>query len=480
MTNRSRTASAACLLIFTLCFSVYAVEPEEVLRNLPAPQVNYPLEEIRIKNETPPDSAVIVSPVNPPPPAPPEEIKRLARKAVETSKLPFIKSARKLIDILSKPVVLATNTPAVTLATSVPKVATSSIKLAAKPVTRVVATSTRVISAFKTLSENSEIARIRANIDSEVAFASDLFNLFLNDAQNVAQPEEPTQDEAKFDSVFVSAQAMKQRQKWPELKRLFEDNPEAGETADGLRFQIEAEIYSSKPNYMTAQRFANQLKKAEADDPLADFATALFYYHSKKPNLDKAKQALEKALKAPKVPEGASTLYWQIMGKKFMIPLLLLVAGVFAGISLFIRKRKTAITLDGYEQYDPVTEAETNTNLAKSAAFFKNILASLVGRLKKQKPETETTEVSEGYAEPHSLKQSNEKTAEDLVDTVDSPDTEEENEEDEDMRELEGEDSKLIMAGDDEDSPEEDEDVEYEEIEIIEEIEIEEEIEEKP
>lgn len=471
-----------CLSFLPVCFSVYGIDPEDVLRDLPAPEVNYPLDEIRIKNEAQ-TLIQIVKPIAPPPPPTPYEIKKLAEKITESAKLPFMRSAQKIVQILTKPVAATSSHEITATGSSMLAAATSTVKLIPRPAQKALASQTKVIAAFKTLADNPNIAKIQTVIEAETAFAKDLFQLFLDGDHEEEQPEEPVKKEEQFDSIFVSAQTMRQNQKWQEIKNLFEDNQEAGETPDGLRFLIEAELYSNNPNYMAAQRFANQLRQSEPNDPLANFAIALFYYNSKKPNLDRAKQAIDLSLKSQQVPDGASALYWKIMGRKFVIPLTLLAAGLFAGIYRAVKKRKISIAINDYEGYVSTADADIELNLSsgqperqtaiKSDSFnIKNLLAGIVSRLRKPKQQTESENTEIASSSITNITDSNqENSVEDATDNelIDEP------EEDEEIHGLEGEDSKLILAKDDEDEEleesDETEEIEYEEIEIIEEIE---------
>ena len=320
--------------------TLQATDPEDILRNLPSPEVHYPVEEIKIR---PAPAVLATDPVPLPPPARPYEMRKLVEKAGKTADNPIVKTTRKIVETLSRPKALvATHTQVPGSAKRT--IATGTSNLApAKPSPLI--QPTRVVAAAKTLAENPVFTMLDARIASETAFAKEVFDLYVQggyEVEGTAAGEEKEQPTAKFDSIMVTAAGMQKKAQWQELKNLFSDNPEAGETVEGLRFQIEAEINAAKPNYMSAQRFARQLLESESDDPLGHYAMALFHYNSKKPNLTQAKKSLAIAMKAKNPPAGASGLYWTMTLKGLAVPLLLVFAGIAGGVAHVLKKRKAA------------------------------------------------------------------------------------------------------------------------------------------
>ena len=490
----SLIALAALLFVAT---TLQANDPEDILRNLPAPEVHYPVEEIRIK---PVPAVPAADPVPLPPPARPYEIRKLVDKAKETSGNPIVKTTRKIVETLSRPKAkVATHTHAIASATR--SIATGTLGLAAAKPQQTIQP-TWVVKAAKTLAENPVFTMLDARIASETAFAKDVFDIYVQGYESEEKPAEEEQPVAKFDSIMVTAAGLQKKAQWQELKNLFAENPEAGETVEGLRFQIEAEVNSAKPNYMNAQRFARQLLESEGDDPLGHYAMAMFYYNSKKPNLTQAKKSLDIALKAKNPPAGASSLYWTMTLKGLAIPLLLVFAGLAGGVAHFIKKRKAAAVATLLENeatpakdVDPAAPTAASESPPPPASGLKAKLQAIsekIRELLKKMP------FGKGKSKPLPAPEENaansEKTPGSAIEAAkqsenpaeesdeEQSESSEEEEEEEEIYELEGEDSELLEESDsdsdsDEDAADEQETSEAAEIsepdgieEIIEEV----------
>lgn len=440
--------------------ALQAADPEDILRDLPAPEVHYPVDEIRIK---PAPESLATDPVPLPPPARPYEVRKLVEKARETTASPIVKTTRKIVETLSRPKAkVATHTLA--LASATRSIATGTQNLAAAKPQQPVQT-TWVVKAAKTLAENPVFTMLDTRIASETAFARDAFDLYVKGYKTEEKPVEEEQPAAKFDSIMVTATGLQKKAQWQELKNLFSENPEAGETVEGLRFQIEAEINSAKPNYMSAQRFARQLLDSEGNDPLGHYAMALFYYNSKKPNLTQAKKSLDIALKAKNPPAGASNLYWIMTLKGLAIPLLLVIAGLAGGVAHLVKKRKAALAAMQIEsdetsakdvgQTAPMTSAESvppvsglKAKLQAISEKARELLKKLPFGKGKGKQQAAPEENVSAPDEPSTSAAETGKQSEKPVEVPVEEEIENSEDDEEEIYELEGEDSELLDESD--------------------------------
>lgn len=472
--------------------ALQAADPEDILRDLPSPEVNYPVDEIRIR---PAPESLATDPVPLPPPARPYEIRKLVEKAKETTANPIVKTTRKIVETLSRPKAkVATHSLALASASRSITPGTQNTA-AAKP--QQSEQPTWVVKAAKTLAGNPVFTMLDTKIASEAAFTRDVFDLYVNGYESEEKPAEEEKPVAKFDSIMVTATGLQKKAQWQELKNLFSENPEAGETVEGLRFQIEAEINSAKPNYMSAQRFARQLLESEGDDPLGHYAMALFYYNSKKPNLIQAKKSLDIALKAKNSPAGASSLYWTMTLKGLAIPLLLVIAGLAGGVAHLIKKRKAAAAAAQLESEEtPAKDAGQNAQTASSEGMppgsgFKAKLQAISEKARellkklpfgkgKGKQQSASEENVSAPAEPSTSAAETGRQSEKPVETPVEQEIENSEDDEEEIYELEGEDSELLEDNDsgavEEETGEQESSDEVEE--IIEEILIEEDEEE--
>ena len=339
-----------------------------------------------------------------------------------------------------------------------------------------------------------------ARIASETAFAKDVFDIYVQGYESEETGRRGTAGcEIRFDNGNGRRPA--EESAMAGVENLLAENPEAGETVEGLRFQIEAEVNSAKPNYMNAQRFARQLLESEGDDPLGHYAMAMFYYNSKKPNLTQAKKSLDIALKAKNPPAGASSLYWTMTLKGLAIPLLLVFAGLAGGVAHFIKKRKAAAVATLLENeatpakdVDPAAPTAASESPPPPASGLKAKLQAISEKIRellkkmpfgkgKSKPLPAPEENAANSEKTPGSAIEAAKQSENPAEESDEEQSESsEEEEEEEIYELEGEDSELLEESDsdsdsDEDAADEQETSEAAEIsepdgieEIIEEV----------
>jgi hypothetical protein len=286
--------------------------------------------------------------------------------------------------------------------------------------------------AFKNIVDDNLNENFYKNLDfaQEVIEQSQRFQQ-QKKAKEKKEQEAETEKETggNFDAIFAKAKALKKKENWKALGRLFQDNPEAGKTDEGLEYRIEAEIYSDKPNYYGAKRIADSLIKENRRHPLANYALALYFYNAKRPNPKRAASYLDIALKAKNPPAGASKLYWTTMLKKFWLGLVIIVAGIIGGID-YLRKKKKAKALDKLkEQPETVTENEDESEeiqenkeeekdeppasepgkvsklkslVSAKLTILKDKLKPLIDKMKKTEKAEETKEATEEVSEPKS------------------------------------------------------------------------------
>ncbi len=463
-------------------------DAEDILRNLPSPTINYHLEHIRVT----PALVRATEPVPLPPEEPSYEARKIVEKVKSVETTPMIRSTRKIISNLSTPrskqemlqASTASNTPSMSAS------ATAAMARAVKPPP--VATSTRIIAAVKVLAANQDLKKLQDGLASDTALAKDIFNLFVEKWNPEASSDEAAATEtetSKFASIMATAAELEKKKDWQGIKDLFSENPEAGEVPDGLRFQIQAELNAEKPNYKSAQRFANQIIEKEESDPLANYALALYYYYNPKPNVEKARKALDIALKAKNPPEGASSLNRTMMLKKMLLPILLLLAGIGAGINWLIKKRKTAqlnilASEPALTQEKPVDAGSLPPQIVPTSKFKEKLLAmkekflALAGKLKI--PGRKKTAVQDENPAPadNRPKQEIETPANAAPENSSDPAAEpksgkavNEEENDDEMFELEDTDSELIVSSSADEVSMESEVEEIEEVEEVEEVE---------
>lgn len=104
--------------------------------------------------------------------------------------------------------------------------------------------------------------------------------------------------------------------------------------------QIMSEFKKKKPSFSNIKSLGEQIVKHEKSNAIGNYALAYYYYHAKKPNLPRAKKAISLALKDKNPPEGASSLSFKITLKSYQNLILILGAGLFLVIALILKKKK--------------------------------------------------------------------------------------------------------------------------------------------
>lgn len=499
------------LLLLVLAWSpiMAEIDPEEILRQLPPPEVNYTLPEIRAVKQPValPDYSTAEHYGKP------AQSRREFERSLKSIKSLFesqaVTSTVKLIGNLANKERKGASPADRAASGSQPgakgpdqaqnvQTAQSDAKSQSAPPERAVKPppvalqpavpppTKNLMAAYKTLRQNPALLEFEQSLSRDRQLAVDAFEVAL---QLAAHPPKTEGDEGEseiddgekapagtHDAVLATAMGLYKKQDWKGLKNLFSENPEAGETKDGLKYQIEAEANEAKPNYMQVRRYSDQLVKIDEQDPMGNYGLALAYYNAKKPNTAKAQEHLAVALKAKTPPEGASSLYWSMTFKKFMIPLLIVVAALIGGISKVIKKKKAA-ALDILEQpagqIKPEAETKQPGKLMQKLAPLIDKLKGIMSRFKKKPATTADTEKTSEKAGKASA-------AEEAAGTKETAAGEDESDEEEETNELEEEDAEALEedGGEEEEEEEEsesDEDGESEEEEADENGETEEE-----
>jgi hypothetical protein len=213
------------------------------------------------------------------------------------------------------------------------------------------------------------------------------------------EDEKETSEEGKnsWDSVLAKAKGLQKKENWKGIKKLFADNPEAGETKAGLEYMLEAELNATKPNSRHYKRYADQLLTKDRKNGLANYALALYYFNARRPNPAKASSHLAIALKAKNPPPGASKLYWTNLLKSSWKIILILIAAIIGGIDYLRKKKKKAKgeinALDGDEgRPQPEKDTKSAGKLGGIKAKLLEKLAPIMNKIKKKKPETPRNE----------------------------------------------------------------------------------------
>ena len=390
------------------------IDPEEILRKLPPPEVNYTLPEIR----------AVKQPVALPDYSTAEHYGKPAQSRRE-----FERSLKSVKSLLETQAVTSTMKLIGNLANKQQKITSPADRAAsgtqprtkdpnpgqnaqaaqsdAKPQTAYTERAVKpppvalkpavppptgnLMAAYKTLRQNPALLEFEQSLSRDRQLAVDAFEVSLQLAANPPKTETDdgnveidgaedadTAPAGSHDAVLATAMGLYKKQDWKGLKDLFSENPEAGDTKDGLKYQIEAEANEAKPNYMIIRRYSDQLVKIDKQDPMGNYGLALAYYNAKKPNTAKAQEHLAIALKAKTPPEGASSLYWSMTFKKFMIPLLIVIAALIGGISKVIKKKKAA-ALDILDQ--PTDQAKPEAEVKQPGKLMQK-LAPLIDKLK--------------------------------------------------------------------------------------------------
>ncbi|MDD3148901.1 MAG: hypothetical protein PHD82_16530, partial [Candidatus Riflebacteria bacterium] len=133
------------------------------MRNLPSPEVNYPLEDIRVV----PEGQYIraTEPVALPPPEPSYEAKKLVESLKSAGSSQVITSTRKLISTLAKPAATIQNASATAAARALASQPREIVK-ATRPAP-VEIPSTKVVATARTLAANPAITLFKNRLASD-------------------------------------------------------------------------------------------------------------------------------------------------------------------------------------------------------------------------------------------------------------------------------------------------------------------------
>ena len=477
------------------------IDPEEILRQLPPPEVNYTLPEIRAVKPpvTLPDYSTVEHYGRLRPST--KELERSLEQIKSVAENPAVSSTIKLIKNLSdnengsdqpsrasqkdnptdgrsqpSPTVSSAQRPSTStdaqsrpLVVKPPPVEITPKAPAYPPPTG------KLMAAWKTLRNNPGLVEFEESLTRDRQLVEDTFAMAMQlsadkseeqpgDGEEIQEGEEGDESApaGSHDAVLATAMGLHKKQDWKGLKNLFLENPEAGETKDGLRYIIEAEINEAKPNYLQIRRYSDQLRGIDENDTMANYGLALYHYNARKPDTSKAGEYLAVALKAKNPPEGASAFYWKLTFKKFMIPLLLVIAGLIGGISHVIKKKKAAATIDldkPAEETSTEPEKKPQGKLMQKLAPLLDKFKGLFARFKKKKavePDAEpTTEETASESSEEEVEESAE--GQESAEEKSEEESEEEAEEEEEENELESEDEEAVAEESEEEEAEEEE-----------------------
>ncbi|GAB4275497.1 MAG: hypothetical protein Kow0029_16710 [Candidatus Rifleibacteriota bacterium] len=378
------------------------IDPLSVLDSLPPPEVRY--DKAPSQSYPPkPNEKLILTPITPPSQPLETDKKMVQKKIIESLDSPHINSFKKLINNLSRPPIINAS-QSEDLNENEDSTSENEKSLSKPRKTRKITKVTKTLQNFYMVKDaiiDSFMKSWRENYEFSLE-ALDYAQKFQEaeiqkekekQANEKAEEKTAEEEEAKsFDGIHAKALALKKKEKWKDIKKLYEENEGASNTTQGMEYLIEAELHESKPNYFGAKRLADQILKKDPKNPLANYALALYYYNHKKPNPAKAAKYLDIALKAKKPPEGASKLYWMMLLKKFYIILLLLLAGIIAGVNQFIKKRKAVANLqiaegesniagDGTSESTPQVPAASPGKLDDIKATIKQKLKPVIDKL---------------------------------------------------------------------------------------------------
>lgn len=198
------------------------------------------------------------------------------------------------------------------------------------------------------------------------------------DEEEEEEEEESPKDLSIYDNIIAQAKELYENQKWEEIRKLFEDNPDAGERLDSYKYQLEAELNSKNPNYNLIRSFANGVIEESPDDAAANYGLALSFINRKKPDLQKASDHINICLKKTPAYPGAKELYNQILIKRFLlyiiIGVVILLIAIIAVIKIILSKKKQKkaevkeTTSEKTEEKENETQAEKVTDSADKTA----------------------------------------------------------------------------------------------------------------
>lgn len=161
------------------------------------------------------------------------------------------------------------------------------------------------------------------------------------------ETDDEENDYAQYDSIIEKAANLADESKWKEVKALFDENPEAAEAPAAQRYILSAELAEPKPNLNSLRSAASGVLDEDPNHGEANYAMAYFHFNSKRQNLKKAKEHINKALKSRKPPKGTTDLAKAINGGGWLIPTIIILV-LIAGIAAFviIKKKKNQKSID--------------------------------------------------------------------------------------------------------------------------------------
>ncbi len=391
------------ILLFLLPFSTLTAQDAlSILESLPPPQVEY---------QTAPENSYPTVQTEPEKLLPTQiETPQPKSVSVDTEKLidqvtpqPFKSLAGIVKNISSSP---ASETKPLKASTKNEAIYEKPAEIQTAKV-KVVEAPSKAYQSFRTLQKNSLVEEWQVAIQKNLQLVSDCIE--LSQQQPIAdktvpkgdkeETEEGTDESAEepgdsksFDSVFAKVKGLQKKEKWKEIIETFEENPDAGETKEGLEFILEALLNQEKPDVNSIRRNGNSLLQLDKKSAWGNYAMAYYYYNSRKPNAAKGAKHLDEALKAKKPPPGASKLYWMNLLKKLWIVGLLILGAIIGGINHVIKKKKAAqIILDDNESppQEGITEeapALPSSGLAGKLKPLIDKLQPLLDKIRKKKP----------------------------------------------------------------------------------------------
>jgi hypothetical protein len=226
-------------------------------------------------------------------------------------------------------------------------------------------------------------------------------------AEGESEEEGPS---AGVQAVLGQAEGLRKKGKWEELLQLFQDNPKAGNTVEGLAMTIEALMNARKINYLSVRNAATKLLEKDPNHPYGHWGMGEALANASKPDLAKALEHLGKARAARNGPGGLTMRYYILWGKKNWLLLLILGGGLVAGGDALRKQRKQAQNqpLTGLESLETAKVADRAASAGTSnpgpgqgggagegprasspatmAQKVKAFFSGLMGRLRRQPP----------------------------------------------------------------------------------------------
>lgn len=188
-----------------------------------------------------------------------------------------------------------------------------------------------------------------------------------------------------LDAIFAKIKVLEKKGNWKKISSTLRRNRAAGNSKEGLIYQIKAALNAKKISYASIGRFGSKLLRVDKKSSWGNYAKALGYYYAKgkRRKVDKALTYLGKALKAKKVAPGASKLYWTIKLKKMWLIILIILGGIVAGIDYLRKKKKASISLESDEESseEASTSKENKGSIKGKLATVKQKLMPILSKI---------------------------------------------------------------------------------------------------